>query len=107
LFAVRAELMGRLQSSGVRPALKGTSHGAKIPLGDAEWAELEELAAAISVPGLTPTAGQIASVLLTLSVKSVISQIARVQNSASSSLAHDLATRSVGEPAKHQTLPDM
>ena len=48
LFALRNELARRLQSNGGRPALTGVVKRAKVPLGDQEWLELEELAAAIA-----------------------------------------------------------
>src|SRR5579864_1398945 len=75
LFALREELVNRLQSSGGRPALAGTTRRAKIPLGDDEWEKLEELAAAIASPGFAPSAGQVASVLLSLSLHSVASRV--------------------------------
>lgn len=83
LFAVRSELLDRLQSSGGRPALSGTSRRAKIPLGDAEWADLEKLAVVVSKPGFYPSAGQIASVLLSLSVRSVVAQVTKSPESVS------------------------
>ena len=100
LFAVRSELLGRLQSTGGRPALAGTSRRAKIPLGDKEWADLEKLAAAVSAPGLSPSAGQIATVLLTLSARSVIAQLGRSPQPASPSVARDLATRAAAASAR-------
>jgi hypothetical protein len=105
LFALRSELLGRLQSSGGRPALSNTSRRAKIPLGDAEWAELEELAAAVSAPGFSPSAGQIASVLLSLALRSVHSRVARSAKPASSPLARELAARSTAGPAKRRPKP--
>jgi hypothetical protein len=81
LLAMRAELVARLQSSGGRPALSGTTRRAKIPLGDEEWQALEDLAAAISSEGFTPSAGQVASVLLTLAVRSVAAQVASTEAS--------------------------
>lgn len=81
LFALREELLRRLQSSGGRPALEGTTRRAKIPLSDEEWEKLEELATAIASPGFAPSAGQVASVLLTLSLHSVASRIARGEQS--------------------------
>ena len=98
LFALRFELLRRLQSSGGRPALTGTSRRAKIPLGDAEWRDLEELAAVVAEPGFAPTAGQVASVLLSLSVQSVKSQVARSPKPTASQLARDIAARSVPRP---------
>lgn len=83
LFAIRVELMGRLQSTGGRPALSGTDLRAKIPLRDAEWKRLEELATAAAAPGLAPTAGQIASVLLSLSLRAAMVPCAAVPEHAS------------------------
>jgi hypothetical protein len=71
VFQIRQELMRRLQSSGGRPSLSGTSGRKKIPLSDAQWRELEEIASDVASPGFSPSAGQIASVLLTLSLRSV------------------------------------
>ena len=75
LFAVREQLVRRLQSTGGRPGLSGIERRVKIPLGDQEWMELEELAASISSPGFAPSAGQVASVLLKLSVRAAASQV--------------------------------
>jgi hypothetical protein len=82
LFALRAELMDRLQSSGGRPALAGTTRRAKIPLSDDEWEKLEALSAAIASPGFAPSAGQVASVLLKLSLHAVAGRIASGESSA-------------------------
>jgi hypothetical protein len=71
LYTVREELVRRLQSRGGRPGLFGVSRRAKIPLSDQEWLGLEALAAAISSPGFAPSAGQVASVLLTLSLQAL------------------------------------
>lgn len=98
LFAVRAELARRLQSSGGRPGLFGVSRRAKIPLSDAQWSELEELAAAISAPGFAPTAGQVASVLLTLSLHTLAEQSASAP--AVRELATAIAAESEGERVK-------
>ena len=93
LFAVRQELVRRLQSSGGRPGLSGTSRRAKIPLADKEWTQLEALAAALASPGLAPTAGQVASVLLNLSVHSVASQLSESGKLHRTRLARELAAR--------------
>lgn len=100
LFAVRSELLKRLQSRGGRPALEGTSRRAKIPMGDLEWADLEELAVAVSGPGFSPSAGQIASVLLDLAVKSVKSEVAKASKPGSSPLARELAARTIKKSTK-------
>jgi hypothetical protein len=92
LFTVREELVRRLQSSGGRPGLSGVSRRAKIPLSDQEWLGLEELAAAISSPGFAPTAGQVASVLLTLSLHSVAARaVSSAPGQASSPMVRELA----------------
>ena len=92
LFTVREELVRRLQSSGGRPGLSGVSRRAKIPLSDQEWLGLEGLAAAISSPGFAPTAGQVASVLLTLSLHSVAARaVSSAPGQASSPMVRELA----------------
>lgn len=99
LLAVREELVKRLQSRGGRPALSGTTRRVKIPLRDTEWLALEEMAAAISSPGFAPSAGQVASVLLTLSVRSVASRVAR-SSGKSSALTRELAALTVAAGEK-------
>jgi hypothetical protein len=91
LFAVRQELANRLHSSGGRPALAGTTRRAKIPLSDAEWVQLEELAAALATPGFAPSAGQVASVLLSLSLHAVAPRVADAPSG--SLLAHEWHSR--------------
>jgi hypothetical protein len=101
LFAVREELRKRLHSSGGRPALSGVTRRAKIPLSDQEWLQLEELAAAVSSADFAPSAGQVASVLLTLSMRSVASQVSR--SSSDSPLARELAALAAAESDEGRT----
>jgi hypothetical protein len=68
LFLLRAELARRLHSRGGRPALAGVTRRVKIPITDSQWRELEDLAAALSERGFSPSAGQVASALLSLSL---------------------------------------
>ncbi len=101
LFALRDELARRLQSSGGRPALSGTTRRAKIPLSDQEWLQLEELAAAVSSPGFAPSAGQVASVLLTLSLRAVAARLAESPSGQSrSALVRELTALTAREPAQ-------
>jgi hypothetical protein len=93
LFALRSELLSRLQSSGGRPGLTGTTRQTKIPLGEGEWEQLQELAAAVAVPGCAPSAGQVASVLLGLCVQSVKAQLDQTSPPETAPLARDLAER--------------
>jgi hypothetical protein len=65
LFAVRQELFRRLQSSGGRPGLPDADKVAKVPVSETQWKRLEQLAAAMASPGFSPSAGQVANVLLT------------------------------------------
>jgi hypothetical protein len=65
LFAVRQELFRRLQSTGGRPGLPDTDNVTKVPTNEKQRKRLEELAAAISEEGFSPSAGQVANVLLT------------------------------------------
>jgi hypothetical protein len=64
LLAVRQELFRRLHSSGGRPGFADADKVAKVPLSEAQWKRLEELAAAVSEEGFSPSAGQVANVLL-------------------------------------------
>jgi hypothetical protein len=75
LLAVREEIVARLRSSGGRPALQGTDRRAKIPVNDGEWQLLEQLATAVAMPGFAPSAGQVASVLLSLSLRSAANEL--------------------------------
>jgi hypothetical protein len=43
----------------------------KIPLNKGQWEELEDIASVGRSPGFSPSAGQIASVLVTLSLRSL------------------------------------
>ena len=69
LFQVKQELLHRLQSTGGRPSLSGVSGRKKVPLSDSQWEELEKIASDVAAPGFVPSAGQIASVLLALSLR--------------------------------------
>jgi hypothetical protein len=101
LYTVREELVQRLQSSGGRPGLSGVSRRAKIPLSDQEWLGLEELAAAISSPGFAPTAGQVASVLLTLSLHAVAARaVGSAPGPLSSAVVRELAAMAAIESEK-------
>ena len=64
LFALRQELFRRLQSSGGRPSLPDAEKIAKIPVSEGQWQQLEALAAAVCEEGFSPSAGQVANVLL-------------------------------------------
>ena len=71
LHQVRQELFRRLHSTGGRPSLLGTSGRKKVPLNDEQGSELAEIASEVASPGFSPSAGQIASISLTLSLRSV------------------------------------
>ena len=84
LFQVRQELFRRLQSTGGRPSLSETSGRKKIPLNDRQWEQLEEVASEVTSRGFSPSAGQIASVLLTLALRSLRKDKGEEQNAATS-----------------------
>jgi len=71
LSQVREEVFQRLHSTGGRPALTGTSRRTKVPLSDRQREELESIATEIASPGFSPSPGQIASVLISLSLRSL------------------------------------
>jgi hypothetical protein len=64
LYALRRELETRVRSTGGRPSLEGATKIQKIPLTPEDWSRLEELAAQLSRPGVSATAGQVASVMV-------------------------------------------
>ncbi len=76
LLALRQGLARRLQSSGGRPGL-GEGRRQKIPLTDADWALLCQLAEALTDAARHPTPGQIASELLHQRLHEVCDQLAR------------------------------
>jgi hypothetical protein len=78
-FQVRSELIHRLRSSGGRPALEGATRRVKIPVTESQWQELEELAASFTDLGFVPSAGQVASVLISLSLPIATSERNRVR----------------------------
>ena len=71
LFAVRQELYRRLQSTGGRPGLTDADKVSKIPMSDEQWKRVEELAVAIAGPGFSPSAGQVANVLVAWALDSL------------------------------------
>ena len=75
LYALRQELLRRRQSSGGRPGIEGTSFRAKVPVGEEDWHRLEAIATALSAQGFTPSAGQVASVLLSMALRSVTTDL--------------------------------
>lgn len=91
LFALRAELFRRLQSSGGRPALEGTTRRPKIPVSEQEWQELESIAAAVTQEGCSPSAGQVASVLLNLALRSIQDELAKEPSATKQKLRGRLA----------------
>src|SRR5689334_25125825 len=78
-FQVRSELVNRLRSSGGRPALEGATRRVKIPVTESQWQEIEELAASFTDLGFVPSAGQVASVLISLSLPVARSERNRVR----------------------------
>lgn len=98
LLAVREELAGRLQSTGGRPGLADTTRRTKIPLREKDWAALEQLAVAVGSDGFVPSAGQVASVLLALSVRHMMNELAKDPSKPSPAL-RELA--SLAETAEH------
>lgn len=71
LLTLRSELLRRL-----RPSVGQAASGrAKVPLGEADWEQLESLTAALSGPDFEPSPAQIASVLIALSVRCLLSQV--------------------------------
>jgi len=93
LHVLREELLRRRQSSGGRPGLEGTNLRAKAPLKDQDWARLEQLAAVLSAEGFAPSAGQVASVLISMALRSVTTE--EQSQECAAVIARELASREV------------
>ena len=94
LYAVRMELFRRLQSRGGQSDLEGNNLRAKIPLSDQDWHKLEELAVQIaSLTGLSPSPGQVGSVLLSLALWSVTFEGKENGGVGATALMNELAAR--------------
>ena len=96
LYALRQELLRRRQSSGGRPGIEGTSFRAKIPVGNQDWQRLEALAASLSASGFVPSAGQVASILLSIALRAVTSNVneeAQDETGNTAVLAKELVSR--------------
>jgi hypothetical protein len=95
LYAVRTELFRRLQSHGGRPGLEGNNMRPKIPLNDQDWHKLEGLAAQIAAStGLSPSPGQVGSVLLSLALRSVTAEESEGgASTATAALVNELTAR--------------
>jgi hypothetical protein len=79
-----------------RPGIAGTSFRAKIPLGEQEWQRLEALAESLSAEGFSPSPGQVASVLLSIALRSVTTSVpeeVRLRSNSTAALAEELAAR--------------
>jgi hypothetical protein len=64
LSALRRSLVGSIKSSGGRPGLEGAARRQKIPMAEADWESVEEIAATMRQQGVGVTAGQVAGQLL-------------------------------------------
>ena len=100
LYALRNELFRRRQSSGGRPGIEGANLRAKIPLSGRDWASLEAVAGALAAEGFSPSAGQVASVLVSLALHSLTKDVegqTPEHSGLATALAKELATRLTGE----------
>jgi hypothetical protein len=68
-FQLRFELLSRLHSSGGRPALRDATRLIKVPVTENQCRDLEDLAASLADLEFAPSTGQVASVLLGLSLR--------------------------------------
>ena len=70
-YVMRQEIMERLESSGGRPRLRGTSMRQKIPLAVSDWSLLKQIAELLREQDVLATPGQVASELLHRSLKQI------------------------------------
>jgi hypothetical protein len=72
--AIREEVFRRLRSKGGRPGFEGVERK-KIPLAERDWKAIEQVADHISEPGFRPSAGQVASVLISVTLRDMDSSL--------------------------------
>jgi hypothetical protein len=73
LGALGSVLLERLRSTGGRPALVGATQKAKVPLSEGDVERLEKVAQVVgSVLGFRPSIGQVASVILSTYLTSLM-----------------------------------
>lgn len=70
-YVMRQEIMERLESSGGRPRLRGTSIRQKIPLAVHDWSLLKQIAELLREQNVLATPGQVASELLHRSLQQI------------------------------------
>jgi hypothetical protein len=83
MWALRSRLLSDVVSTGGRPGRRDASLR-KIPVTDAEWVALDELATLLKQKGITTTPGQVAGVLLHQSLAEVLRRLDSVSPSADS-----------------------
>jgi hypothetical protein len=71
LLALRQELSEKLNSKGGRPSLENTTKRQKIPMSEADWRDLENVAEELKKSGVTVSAGQVASMLIKQSLRNL------------------------------------
>jgi hypothetical protein len=77
MWALRSRLLSDVVSTGGRPARRDASLR-KVPVTDAEWAALDEIAALLKQQGVNTTPGQVAGVLLHQSLAQVLRRLDRL-----------------------------
>ena len=97
--ALRAELFRRRVPIGGQPGLEGTDQQGKIPVSNGDWLKLQQLAALTAVPGATPSAAQVGSVLMTMALQAIENA-----NPTSSEL-QSLINKAVAEELTHAATP--
>jgi hypothetical protein len=67
-YAVGTELYRRGKSKTVLLEIAGTDKRVEMQISASDWIQLEELASTLGAPGSSPSAGQVASILLRLAL---------------------------------------
>lgn len=69
LLAIRQEIFRRLQKHGAIAAPSDKDYSSLIKLNEKMWSKLRKLAADVATPDFEPTAGEMVSVVLSLSLQ--------------------------------------
>ena len=95
MYALRAELFRRRVPSGGQPGLEGADQRVKIPVSNQDWVMLQKIAAQTAIPGATPSAAQLGSVLMSLALQAVLKanpNATDLQSVIDKAIAEELAT---------------
>jgi hypothetical protein len=102
VWALRSRLLSEVVSTGGRPGRREASLR-KIPVTDAEWAALDQIARLLKREGINPTPGQVAGLLLHQSLAEVLRRL----DSVTPSIGSNSSTKPLSNADLEETLENV